>query len=78
MSADAMRTLYGRNSAEVRADLDAGIERAVAQLAVLRTNGDGAIERVDRLAEQLDGCRLAALRLRSALLRETREPRGAA
>lgn len=74
----AMRTLYGRSATEVRADLDAGIACAVAQFGELRITQPGAIDRCDRLAEQLDGLRLGVLRLRSAVLRESRTPPDAA
>lgn len=78
VAADSLRMLYRQSSGELHGDLARGIERAVEQFAMLRPADPGVLARCDRLAEQMDGLRLGVLRLRSAVLRESRTPPDAA
>lgn len=73
--AAAMRMLLAPSPDELTAHLAAGVERIPAMLAQIRPDVPGAPDRCDRLAGQLDGLRLQALRL-GASIRESDRSEG--
>jgi hypothetical protein len=68
--AAVMRTFRASSVDELGAHLAAGANRLLAMLAQIRPGEAAAAERCEDLAGQLDGLRLQALRLASALRRE--------
>jgi len=69
---NSLSLLYGPSALDLYCDqFKPGMEGTIAQFVQLRINEPGALDRIDRYIDQIEGLRRVALRLREALKRES-------